>query len=294
MTQAIVGVHGIGNFRRGETPTEAARTLGRIWHTHLTTALHRAGVGDPAPEVSVAYYADLLRRPGRQGAGDDLDDLDHAEAEFARQWLDAFDLPTGIAAGESTVEVRQAVETLACMRFLGPPATKWFVALLCREVHAYLKDPDGPARSAARARVTDAIEAGRPRVVIAHSLGSVVAYEALWARPDLTVDLLVTLGSPLALPHAILPRLRPAPVDGRGARPPGVARWVNLADPGDIVAVPKGGIGCIFDGVDTDEHTLIHTFDFHLAKNYLAHPRLGEILRDAPPTPPTLASTREL
>lgn len=100
------------------------------------------------------------------------------------------------------------------------------------------------------------------------------------ARPDLKIDLLVTLGSPLALPQAILPRLRPTPADGRGARPPGVARWVNLADPGDIVAVPKGGISRTFEGVDTDEHTVIGAFDFHLAKNYLAHQRLGEILRD--------------
>ncbi|MET7301205.1 hypothetical protein [Embleya sp. NPDC005575] len=279
MTQAIVGVHGIWNFRRGETPGQAAENLARVWHTGIATALRRAGVSGPPPGLSVAYYADLLRKPGRQGTGGDLDDLDPFEAEFARRWMGELDLPAGVAAGQATVEVRQAVETLARMRFLGPPATKWFVAGLCREVPAYLKDPDSPARAAARARVTDTLESTCARVVIAHSLGSVVAYEALWARPDLSVDLLVTLGSPLALPHAVLPRLRPAPVDGRGARPPGVARWVNLADPGDIVAVPKNGIGRTFDGVDTDDHTIIHAFDFHLAKNYLAHQRLGEILR---------------
>ncbi|MEU3214738.1 serine peptidase [Streptomyces sp. NPDC006971] len=282
MTHAIVGVHGIGNFRRGRQPCEAARILGTEWHTRLASALRSAGAGAPAPEISMAYYADLLRPTGRQGGGDGLDDLDPHEIEFARQWLDAFDLPAGTAAGRSTVPVRQAVETLAQMRLLGPPATRWFVALFCREVHAYLKDPNSPARAAIRARVTDALETTGARVVIAHSLGSVVAYEALWDRPDLEVDLLVTLGSPLALPHAVLPRLWPAPVNGRGARPPGVARWVNLADPGDIVAVPAGGIGRTFEGVDTDEHTTIGAFDFHLAKNYLAHRRLGEILRATP------------
>ncbi|OPC84128.1 hypothetical protein B4N89_27245 [Embleya scabrispora] len=280
MTQSIVGVHGIGNFRRGETPDEAARTLGQVWHTNLATALYRAGAAASPPDVSVAYYADLLRKPGKQSGDDGLDDLDPSESEFARQWLGTFDLPRGVAAGEWTIGLRQDVETLARKRFLGPPATKWFTATFCREVPAYLKNPDSPARAAARSRVTDTLETTGARIVIAHSLGSVVAYEALWARPDLNVDLLVTLGSPLALPHAVLPRLRPAPVDGRGARPPGAARWVNLADPGDIVAIPKGGIGRTFEGVDTDEHTLIHAFDFHLAKNYLAHQRLGEILRD--------------
>lgn len=122
MTAAIVGVHGIGNFRRGETSGEAAETLRRVWHTNLATALRRAGAGGPAPEVSVAYYADLLRKPGRQGAGDDLDDLDPSETEFVRQWLEAFDLPAGVVAGESTVEVRQAVETSpACASSARPP-----------------------------------------------------------------------------------------------------------------------------------------------------------------------------
>ena len=38
---------------------------------------------------------------------------------------------------------------------------------------------------------------------MAHFLGTVVAYEALHAHPDLHVYLLVTPGSPLALPGAI-------------------------------------------------------------------------------------------
>ena len=36
---------------------------------------------------------------------------------------------------------------------------------------------------------------------MAHFLGTAVAYEALHAHPDLHVYLLVTLGSPLALPR---------------------------------------------------------------------------------------------
>ena len=36
---------------------------------------------------------------------------------------------------------------------------------------------------------------------MAHFLGTVVAYEALHAHPDLHVYLLLTLGSPLALPR---------------------------------------------------------------------------------------------
>ncbi|NMO88215.1 hypothetical protein [Actinomycetospora sp. TBRC 11914] len=68
-----------------------------------------------------------------------------------------------------------------------------FVALFCSEVATYLDEPD--RREAARDDVADRLAAVAPRVVIAHSLGSVVAYEALWARHAPAVELLVTLGA---------------------------------------------------------------------------------------------------
>jgi alpha-beta hydrolase superfamily lysophospholipase len=75
------------------------------------------------------------------------------------------------------------------------------------------------------------------RVVVAHSLGSVVAYESLCANPRWPVTDFVTVGSPLGLRSVIFDRLDPAPVDGVGVWPPGVRRWTNIADPGDVVAL---------------------------------------------------------
>ncbi|MFF4352642.1 hypothetical protein [Streptomyces sp. NPDC001530] len=269
----ILGVHGVGNYRPGEPPEQAAGHLSSIWATAL-------GPSTDAPAVRVAYYADLLRHPGRQGGADSLDVLDDFEQELVQAWLDELELPEGVAAGPGTWPLRQAVAWIARTRFPGKKGTEWFVATFFREVAAYVRDPDGPQRAAARARVTTAIAEHRPQVVIAHSLGSVVAYEALWELPETPVELLVTLGSPLALPHAVFPRLQPAPQQARGARPPGVRRWVNLADPGDLVALPPGGIRRGFADVDTDEHTVIHGFDFHLVKNYLASAGLRRALRD--------------
>jgi pimeloyl-ACP methyl ester carboxylesterase len=80
------------------------------------------------------------------------------------------------------------------------------------------------------------------RVVVGHSLGSVVAYEALCAHPEWPVRTLVTLGSPLGL-RLVFDRLRPPPTPGpepgvpRGAWPGPVTAWTNLADSGDVVAV---------------------------------------------------------
>jgi hypothetical protein len=95
----------------------------------------------------------------------------------------------------------------------------------------------------------------------------------------------VTLGSPLALPHAVFERLDPAPVAERGVKPAGVTRWINLADPGDLVALPVKGISRKFDGVGLDDHAVVHAFGFHLVSNYLKCPKLADALRSVVVSP---------
>jgi pimeloyl-ACP methyl ester carboxylesterase len=114
------------------------------------------------------------------------------------------------------------------------------------QVRRYLTEPD--VRRAVRQRVVDAVD-GETRVIVAHSLGSVVAYEALAAHPDWPVRALVTLGSPLGIANLIFDRLHPRPrprtdlaagEDGvRGGWPGPVTVWTNVADKGDVVALVK-------------------------------------------------------
>ncbi|MEU0195537.1 hypothetical protein ABZ250_37895 [Streptomyces afghaniensis] len=99
--------------------------------------------------------------------------------------------------------------------------TRAFIAVFFREVAAYLREP-GDVREAAREEVATAIAAHAPDIVVAHSLGSVVAYEALHARPGLRVPLLLTLGSPPrpalrgARTAATRPRVGDGAAPGRG------------------------------------------------------------------------------
>jgi pimeloyl-ACP methyl ester carboxylesterase len=77
-------------------------------------------------------------------------------------------------------------------------------------------------------------------VLIGHSLGSVVAYEALCAHPEWAVHTFVTLGSPLGIRNLIFDYLRPPPKDGLGSWPGSIRRWANISDRGDVVALVKG------------------------------------------------------
>lgn len=54
---------------------------------------------------------------------------------------------------------------------------------------------------------------------------------------------------------------------GRAARPPGLGRWANIADRGDLVAVPRE-LGGRFP-VDQHVDSHIALLDFHLMGNYL-------------------------
>jgi hypothetical protein len=260
----VVGVHGVGNHRPSATSAQAGEQLSAIWRRVLARRF-------PAPvDLTVAYYADHLNPRGRQGAEDDLP----PEArELLAAWLKQLDVPPAAAHGNATRPIRQALAWIAERRRLAPRLVELFVTTFFREVARYLHADD--VRKASRDTVAATIRTHRPSVVLAHSLGSVVTYETLWHNEDLKLDLLVTLGSPLALPHAVFPRLDPAPIDGLGSRPPNVKRWANIADAGDLIAIPPGGVPRRFTGVAADHTSAIHAFDFHLAANYLACPPLA-------------------
>ena len=91
-----------------------------------------------------------------------------------------------------------------------------------------------------RDRLRERIEAeisDDTRVLVAHSLGTVLSYAALVQHDDWPVHTFVTLGSPLAVP-LVFNGLEPAPVDGRGVWPGSVQRWVNVRAVGDKACGP--------------------------------------------------------
>lgn len=268
----IVGVHGIGNHLPELAPVDAAARLTRIWSSALALC---TGVDDGF-DLTVAYYAHHLRKSAQQSGETDPDTLDDEGREMLTQWAGEL---VGEEAhhGGMTVPPRQIIGGMAGNRFSGALLMP-FATVFTHEMQKYLGKRYRDRRIKAREEVATAIRSRRASVVLAHSLGSVVAYEALWANPDIEVDLLVTLGSPLAMRGMVFDRLDPATNGVRPARrPPGVRRWVNIADPGDIVAVPKW-LRRAFD-LDLDLETVIHTFDFHKVHNYLSCATLGAVLR---------------
>lgn len=86
---------------------------------------------------------------------------------------------------------------------------------------------------------------------------------------------------PRLAPGTAASRLRPAPpgTTPTGVQPANTRQWTNIADIGDVVAVPPSGVRDRFDDVDHDVETAIHVIDFHLVAHYLQTAAVAEALR---------------
>ncbi|WP_375462925.1 hypothetical protein [uncultured Methylobacterium sp.] len=91
-----------------------------------------------------------------------------------------------------------------------------------------------------RERLSERLRAlsGRPILLVAHSMGSIIAYDVLRMlereAPSVRVRDFVTLGSPLGLAEV---KLKIAAENGAARTPNNVDRWTNLADRRDVATV---------------------------------------------------------
>ena len=203
-------------------------------------------------DVTCVFYGDVFRREGRYLGADDpmlldpLDIQDPDEIDLLLRWWaaaaasDSAVMPPDTQTLGPAAGVKAALAALAGSRHLAG-ATERLLLVVLNQVRAYFTAAD--KRAAIQQRFAEAVSPDT-RIVVAHSLGSVVAYEALCAHPDWKVHTLVTLGSPLGIRNIIFDRLDPRPRnhDGRlrGTWPAPVRHWTNVSDRLDFVAtVPK-------------------------------------------------------
>lgn len=275
MVPRLVFVHGIGGLRDTARELDAwtgalADGMRAAGHSALAARLTAGGVDI----CSLAYYADLFADPEAQGGpepgGDEAADeilaellaglvsalasentgadepsdaarrhrervLAHASAEAA---------PADQAQGSLSV-LRRALNVATTLMALKPwgAVAGWATPRLMvrdlAQVSRYLARGESDASGLTldtriRRRLHTAL-GDTPAVVVAHSLGTVVALETLHDHPVRT-PLLVTLGSPLSMRTVVRPRLRPQPP----RTPEHVERWLNFWDKDDIIAVrPK-------------------------------------------------------
>ncbi|MCI9869140.1 hypothetical protein [Arthrobacter humicola] len=264
----VLGIHGIN--QQSSTPN----ALGQEWSKAIGTGLEAHGLEHGELSVPVVYYAHLFsERLAAQGLNAPLSE---DESELLASWLRSSPLD---ATPQGRVEawIGQAADAIASRLHRVPP---WVIEGMMRsaasQVSQYLRAAS--LRQKIQAVLINEISQLRPRVLIAHSLGSVVAYEALHASPKSEIELLLTIGSPLGIPGLFIPRLTPGPASDL-TKPAGVKRWLNVYHPGDVVAA-VGKLMSVYSGVERDVSIDIEMRYCHQASAYLKAPEVGCVLAD--------------
>ena len=281
---AIVGVHGIMNQQLGR------HQLIADWGPALADGLERAaGHRMPIPELDIAFYGDLFlsgqSRTGHKGPAGEQAGFTEEDADvlgpFAEEAITALGsgaLPDDepVTKGRTSVPlpVQRILRSLD-QRFGSRQASLLFLGEL-KQVRRYLLDPAIKAEADERAASVIVPDA---RVVIGHSLGSVVAFEFIRQHPAYRVDLLLTLGSPLGL--RTVRALMPDPAYRIGGMPPNIARWVSLRDPRDPVAC-SGDLSRLWPGV-SDDGTVDNQSDAHSVCRYLGKRQTGRAVLETMP-----------
>ncbi|MEU8764245.1 alpha/beta hydrolase [Streptomyces sp. NPDC048659] len=337
MKPRLVFVHGIGG------PRDAAADL-EEWLRAAASGARAAGhaerasglTGGWAADARFAYYGDLFRTPGSQGAGAAGPDRDADDELLAELLLDAVDArlaepaaplsaaetralrhartqlappPGAQGAGAPARRAVNAVTTLLAVPglralggWLGARTTAGMLGQVARYLNRAEPDPTGATLDRrVRARVAACLDPDGPNVVVAHSLGTVVALETLHELAygndgagagdrdrdgagtggGPRVPLFVTLGSPLGIRTAVQPRVRPRPL----ATPGSVGRWLNFWDRDDLVAARPHLETFVRPNADT-VRPVSHRVDsdgawVHPAAKYLAQPAVAGPLVEA-------------
>lgn len=140
---------------------------------------------------------------------------------------------------------------------------------------------DGRARNAAWCSVLGQLPSRGSVIIVAHSLGSIIVLDLLARLPrDLHVELLVTIGSPLAIgafrQHlGGLGSAEEFPADR-------VDAWVNVYDPDDVVTVGRGAAQHFEAAIDVP----VDTGASHVIGAYMAQPVVAAAIGIAAYGPP--------
>ena len=276
---AVIGIHGLGR-KPPETCSAAC------WKAALADGLER-NLGctlDPLP-FQLVYWG-LWNYP------DNDPDQDYEPGagvgpypNYADNWRDQV-LAGALDAGGDMLD--------AGKRFLGLDAAgDEFLRAKLQDLAVYYDNPEKREllRGLLRKALIDQIEGNARIMLVAHSMGTIVAYDVLRdigrGNPRAVVDHFITLGSPLGLPHVLHKIAREW---GRPRVPSIVGRWSNFAERRDPIAfdVRLGGdFGPSDKGVAVQDDLVINSYAgrrgpwrYHSAMGYLRAPEVSRTVRD--------------
>lgn len=295
MKRIILGIHGLGN-------KPAPGLLHAWWRKSLYEGFRAIGHPRRGIPFETVYWADILHRaPESPAVTDTRDPLFLKEPyrpspgrSFARtdpvsrKIIDLLEKPLKRMELDENGVVWKHFSDLVLRSFF-------------QELEAYYANSleivpgaEVAYRDVVRARLTNKLQAhrGKEILLIAHSMGSIIAYDVLTlAVPEIAVHTLITIGSPLGVP-LVMQKIRQEQNLPRGARlsvPENVGAWYNLADPTDKVALDcrlKDDFAPNSRGISATDSSVYNDYEINGSRNphkvygYLRTPELAQLCFD--------------
>lgn len=304
--KTLILVHG-----RGRKPAETE--LLALWREALDAGVHRDGGDEQLVRlqqitVACAYYGDLSNAVLSETQSSFDEALDLADRRNSLAELEALTKTkqfrrVGYEALPGRSSVKEFFADVGAPILSTLKLTDLFLSRAMPEVVAYW-DKESSYHREVRKRLIGALlpplERGDDILLIAHCLGSVVAYDTLWeisrgglggGAANSKIGTLVTLGSPLG-DEFVKSKLAGSGATGGGKYPNNVINWTNVAAEDDYTCHDE----TVANDFRTmlDERLISRITDYriynlairygrsnpHNALGYLIHPRVSKLVSD--------------
>ncbi|MDD5699471.1 MAG: alpha/beta hydrolase [Victivallaceae bacterium] len=298
MEKVIIGIHGLAN----KSPRE---TLEKWWKDSIAEGLSRNMDNKTDFNFKLVYWAKYLYKyPLHEDKSYSFDDLYNKEPyvpaskDELKEYYDGF-LDDVSAWGRGLAG--NAVDYLK-KRFDINWIADWALGKCLKDLAFYYSDSqylkaDNGKHVLARQLLQDILKqellscAGKEIMVIAHSMGTIIAYDVLrqlgQEKPDFQISYFITIGSPLGLPH-VRDKIRRISSDGK-VRTPSVIKkaWLNFADSKDLVAAdvrleddygPNNNEVKVFDDLVYNSYHIGSSSNHHKSYGYLRTPEISRCI----------------
>ncbi|MFQ5609970.1 MAG: hypothetical protein ACE5F8_06840, partial [Woeseiaceae bacterium] len=168
-----------------------------------------------------------------------------------------------------------------------------------RDLRRYTRNLNGiadHAREMLKTTLRTAAGSGRRVLLIAHSMGSVIAYDSLWEMTHVTqdsarIDHWLTCGSPLGQNY-LQKRIKGCIEAGNARFPHNVRHWTNIAAVGELTAIDPalandfgemlelGLVDAIDDLEIYNRYRVDGRLNVHAEYGYLANEVTGRVISD--------------
>lgn len=272
MSHIIIGIHGLSN-----KPTEDVLT--RWWEASLREGLSKnEKLDNVSLNFSSVYWADVMYPEHDKNPDKYKEAEEGALKTYHDGWRDTLRKNFSDFGGDILDSIKN--------HFGFDELADKVLKLKLKDLSRYyeVKEDREELRERLKQRIVD--HQNSRIMVLAHSMGTIIAYDVLRAlgkeNPRLVIDHLVTIGSPLGLPHVRYKISEESPV----VRTPSIVKnWTNFADRRDPVALDThlaGDYQPNMNGVEVKDDLVYNDWGGinHKSYGYLRCPEVSSVIKN--------------